>query len=72
MLNKLLLVEEVAARLGLTPPAILDLIRAGDLPAIVVPPDVIRIAPQHLSRFLRARTSPFTTSLAKLSGGESA
>ncbi len=59
MATKLLLVEEVAARLRLDPRQVRELISKGELPAIVLSPELIRIADAHLRRFLRTRTVPF-------------
>lgn len=58
-MGRLLLVDEVAAHLRITAANVRALISAGQLPAIVIPPDLVRIAPQHLRRFERARTYPF-------------
>jgi excisionase family DNA binding protein len=60
-----LTVEEVAQHLQVEPPYVLDLIRDGRLPAVIIPPRpgsgesaLVRIAPEHLSRFLRFRLHP--------------
>jgi hypothetical protein len=41
------------------------LIKAGELCAIVLPGEIVRIAPEHLDTFLAARVSPFMTTWRK-------
>jgi excisionase family DNA binding protein len=57
--DRLFLVEEVAERLRLSAEEVERLIETGELPAVRIPPNLLRVTPDHLKQFLKARTVPF-------------
>ena len=57
-MQSLLLPEEVAQRLRLARDEVCALIHRGELRGILIPPDLLRVEPRDLRRFLRARTAP--------------